>query len=95
MKKNEVITPFFKELFNGIGEAYKYAVVYTEVITKGSYFETSQWCGINIIERKYSNEKKQYENANFFQSLNEAKTDVSILKSISNKKYINIHIVKR
>jgi len=83
------------EIYKGIDIAYTCAVVYTEVITIGYYYKMSQWCGTNIIERKYSSKKEYYKNANFFPSLEEAKKDACILKSISNKKFTNIRIVKR
>jgi hypothetical protein len=82
------------KLFKGIDKSCKYAVVYTEVVVRGSYFEICQQYGSNCIVRKYSNAKMYYVNANCFKTLDEAKKDASILKSISNKKYINVHIVK-
>jgi len=60
-------------LFKGIDEAYKHAVVYTQVVY-GKHYGS---------------------NANFFKSSDEAKKDASILKSISNKRFTNIHIVNR
>jgi hypothetical protein len=83
------------KLFQAVDKACKYAVVYTEVTVKGCYFEICQWCGSNSIEKKYSSEKMHFVNANCFKTLDEAQKDASILKSISNKKYSNIHIVKR
>jgi hypothetical protein len=83
------------DLFKGIDKAYKYAVVYTEVVVAGSYWEICRQYGSDVIVWKRSNGKKLYDKANFFKSLDEAKKDMSILNSITNKKYINVHIVKR
>jgi hypothetical protein len=83
------------ELFKGIEKSYKYAVVYTEEVIRGSYLDIYQRCGHNSIVWKHSNEKRYYINANFFKTLSESEKDTSILKSISNRKYINVHIVKR
>lgn len=82
------------ELFQGIDKACKYAVVYTDVVVKDAYFEIYKYCGSDAVVRKYSSEKMHYINANFFKTLDEGEKDASILKSTSNKKYINIHIVK-
>ena len=84
------------ELFDGMDKSLKYAVVYTEVVTIGSYFEKINRYGINFLVRKYSNKKKRYDgNANFFKTLSEAKNDAATLKRIVNKKFINVRIVKR
>jgi hypothetical protein len=83
------------ELFKGIDKSCNYAVIYTQVVVRSSYFEICQRYESDAIVWKYSSEKMHYTNANFFQTLDEAEKDASILKSINNKKYINVHIVKR
>ena len=83
------------ELFKGIDQAYKYAVVYTQVTGRVAYLDIFKSFGNFVIDRKYTNEKQFGGNANLFKTLGEAQEDAKTLQSISNKKYVNIHIIKR
>jgi len=83
------------ELFKGIDDAYKYAVVYTQVTGRTAYLDIFKSFGNFVIDWKYRKEKQYDGNVNFFKTSDEAKENASILKSISNKKYINVHIIER
>jgi len=83
------------ELFKGIDDAYKYAVVYTQVTGKTAYLDIFKSFGNLVIDWKHRKETQYDGNANFFKTSEEAKENASILKSISNKKYINVHIIER
>jgi hypothetical protein len=83
------------KLFQDIDESFQYAVVYTEVTIRGLYSEIFRKYGSDCIKLKNSREKRRYVNANFFKLRNEAKENMSVLKSITNRKYTNVHIIKR